>query len=68
MRVLGVDPGLTRCGIGVVDGQAGRRITMIDVTVRASVFCTVVVKRAELGAVPGLRMNGVGVMTIVNGG
>ena len=33
MRVLGVDPGLTRCGIGVVDGQAGRRISMIDVTV-----------------------------------
>ncbi len=24
MRVLGVDPGLTRCGIGVVDGAAGR--------------------------------------------
>ena len=33
MRVLGVDPGLTRCGIGVVDGQAARRISMIDVTV-----------------------------------
>lgn len=24
MRVLGVDPGLSRCGIGVVDGPAGR--------------------------------------------
>jgi crossover junction endodeoxyribonuclease RuvC len=24
MRVLGVDPGLTRCGIGVVDGTPGR--------------------------------------------
>ena len=24
MRVLGVDPGLTRCGIGVVDGSAGK--------------------------------------------
>jgi crossover junction endodeoxyribonuclease RuvC len=24
IRVLGVDPGLTRCGIGVVDGVAGR--------------------------------------------
>jgi crossover junction endodeoxyribonuclease RuvC len=24
MRVLGVDPGLTRCGIGVIDGAAGR--------------------------------------------
>jgi crossover junction endodeoxyribonuclease RuvC len=24
VRVLGVDPGLTRCGLGVVDGTAGR--------------------------------------------
>lgn len=24
MRVLGVDPGLTRCGLGVVEGNAGR--------------------------------------------
>ncbi|GIL34367.1 crossover junction endodeoxyribonuclease RuvC [Phycicoccus jejuensis] len=24
MRVLGVDPGLTRCGLGVVDGRLGR--------------------------------------------
>ncbi|GAA1883690.1 crossover junction endodeoxyribonuclease RuvC [Streptomyces durmitorensis] len=28
MRVLGVDPGLTRCGVGVVDGVAGRQLTM----------------------------------------
>ena len=24
MRVLGVDPGLTRCGLGVVDGRPGK--------------------------------------------
>lgn len=24
MRVLGVDPGLTRCGLGVIDGRPGR--------------------------------------------
>lgn len=24
MRVLGVDPGLTRCGVAVVDGDPGR--------------------------------------------
>ena len=24
MRVLGVDPGLTRCGMGVIDGVAGK--------------------------------------------
>ena len=29
MRVLGVDPGLTRCGLGVVEGQAGRTLTPI---------------------------------------
>ncbi|UQA96496.1 crossover junction endodeoxyribonuclease RuvC [Streptomyces halobius] len=28
MKVLGVDPGLTRCGIGVVEGVAGRPLTM----------------------------------------
>ncbi|WP_257002831.1 crossover junction endodeoxyribonuclease RuvC, partial [Streptomyces albidoflavus] len=33
MRVLGVDPGLTRCGIGVVDGVAGRTLTMVGVGV-----------------------------------
>jgi len=29
MRVLGVDPGLTRCGIGVVDGAPGRALTLV---------------------------------------
>jgi crossover junction endodeoxyribonuclease RuvC len=29
MRVLGVDPGLTRCGLGVVDGAPGRALTMV---------------------------------------
>ncbi|MFD5430101.1 crossover junction endodeoxyribonuclease RuvC [Streptomyces sp. NPDC127084] len=33
MRVLGVDPGLTRCGVGVVEGVAGRPLTMIGVGV-----------------------------------
>lgn len=33
MKVLGVDPGLTRCGVGVVDGVAGRPLTMIGVGV-----------------------------------
>lgn len=26
MRVLGIDPGLTRCGLGVVDGGPGRAV------------------------------------------
>jgi crossover junction endodeoxyribonuclease RuvC len=29
MRVLGVDPGLTRCGIGVVDGEPGRSLRLV---------------------------------------
>lgn len=33
MRVLGIDPGLTRCGMGVVDGTVGRPLTMVDVGV-----------------------------------
>lgn len=33
MRVLGVDPGLTRCGIGVVEGSPGRRLSLVHVQV-----------------------------------
>lgn len=33
MRVLGVDPGLTRCGVGVVDSLPGRRARMVAVGV-----------------------------------
>ena len=29
MRVLGVDPGLTRCGLGVVEGTAGRAVVAV---------------------------------------
>ncbi|HEX3005676.1 MAG TPA: crossover junction endodeoxyribonuclease RuvC [Angustibacter sp.] len=33
MRVLGVDPGLTRCGVGVVDGAPGRPLSLVEVGV-----------------------------------
>ncbi|CAM2937840.1 crossover junction endodeoxyribonuclease RuvC [Saccharomonospora xinjiangensis] len=33
MRVLGVDPGLTRCGLGVVDGGLGRSVSCVAVDV-----------------------------------
>ncbi len=33
MRVLGVDPGLTRCGVGVVTGQPGRPPQLLGVAV-----------------------------------
>ena len=31
--MLGIDPGLTRCGVGVVDGSVGRPLTLVDVGV-----------------------------------
>jgi len=33
VRVLGVDPGLTRCGVGVVEGTPGRPLTLVAVGV-----------------------------------
>jgi crossover junction endodeoxyribonuclease RuvC len=33
VRVLGVDPGLTRCGLGVVDGGGGRAVSCVAVDV-----------------------------------
>jgi len=33
MRVLGIDPGLTRCGLGVVDGSVGRPLHLVEVGV-----------------------------------
>ena len=33
MRVLGVDPGLTRCGVGVVEGAPGRPLSLVHVDV-----------------------------------
>lgn len=33
LRVLGVDPGITRCGVGIVDIEPTRRATLVAVTV-----------------------------------
>ena len=33
MRVLGVDPGLTRCGFGVIESGKSRSVTFVDVGV-----------------------------------
>jgi crossover junction endodeoxyribonuclease RuvC len=33
VRVLGVDPGLTRCGVGVVEGESGRACRLVAVEV-----------------------------------
>ena len=33
VRVMGVDPGLTRCGLSVIEGGLGRQVTALDVDV-----------------------------------
>lgn len=33
MRVLGIDPGLTRCGLGIVEGSVGRPLHLVEVGV-----------------------------------
>jgi crossover junction endodeoxyribonuclease RuvC len=33
MRVMGVDPGLTRCGLSVIEGAGGRKVIALDVDV-----------------------------------
>lgn len=33
MRVLGIDPGLTRCGVGIVEGAPGRACALVGVHV-----------------------------------
>ena len=33
MRVMGVDPGLTRCGLSVIESGRGRQVTALDVDV-----------------------------------
>lgn len=46
MRVLGVDPGLTRCGLGVVDALPGRRVRLVEVGVA----------RSDAGTDPAVRL------------
>jgi len=33
MRVLGIDPGLTRCGVAIVEGRRGSALTVVHVDV-----------------------------------
>lgn len=33
LRVMGVDPGLTRCGLGAVEGRPGAPLTLVKVGV-----------------------------------
>lgn len=36
MRVLGVDPGLTRCGVAVIEGAPGQSLTALHISVIAT--------------------------------
>jgi crossover junction endodeoxyribonuclease RuvC len=33
LRILGVDPGLTRCGVGIIDANVDRSVSLVTVTV-----------------------------------
>jgi crossover junction endodeoxyribonuclease RuvC len=33
LRILGVDPGLTRCGVGIIDARADRSVSLVSVSV-----------------------------------
>jgi crossover junction endodeoxyribonuclease RuvC len=49
VRVLGIDPGLTRCGLGVVDGSVGRPLTLVAVgVVRTSAELPVAQRLVEI--------------------
>ncbi|MET0976009.1 MAG: crossover junction endodeoxyribonuclease RuvC [Leifsonia sp.] len=51
MRVLGVDPGLTRCGVGVVDVAPDRTAKLVDVIViRSSVDLPIEQRLAHIAA------------------
>ncbi|WP_084103617.1 crossover junction endodeoxyribonuclease RuvC [Demequina sp. NBRC 110056] len=36
MRILGVDPGLTRCGLGVIDAAGARKVALVHVEAATS--------------------------------
>jgi crossover junction endodeoxyribonuclease RuvC len=59
VRVLGIDPGLTRCGIAVVDVHSGRRVSLVYAgVVRTS-------KDADLGV--RLQQLELGILEVVTG-
>ena len=49
MRVLGIDPGLTRCGLGVVESKGSQILTMVDVgVIRTTVGAPLEMRLLEL--------------------
>lgn len=59
MRVLGIDPGLTRCGVAVVEGAPGQSLTARHVgVVRTAPEAPVEQRLAELEAALGALVTG----------
>lgn len=48
MRILGIDPGLTRCGVGVIDMAANRKLSLVQVSVIRTDASLELPKRLEL--------------------
>lgn len=49
MRIVGIDPGLTRCGVGIIDAGVARRVSLVHVGVI----------RTDAGAEPPRRLLGI---------
>ena len=47
-RILGIDPGLTRCGYGIIDADKSRKATLVDVGVIQSQATSELVERIGL--------------------
>ena len=51
MRVLGIDPGLTRCGVGVVEGSIGKPLSLVHVgVVRTAADTPIATRLCEIEA------------------
>lgn len=51
MRVLGIDPGLTRCGVGVVEGSIGKPLSLVQVgVVRTAADTPIATRLCEIEA------------------
>lgn len=49
-RILGVDPGLTRCGVGVIEVGSSRKVSLVSVdTIRTSATSELVDRIGEIG-------------------
>ena len=48
MRIIGIDPGLTRCGIGIIDADGPRHVSYVDVVVARSQADMAPHKRLEI--------------------